>query len=400
MPAFAYRQVRDLTKEFWNKSRLLVNAMTKEIEAQSQSTLSEKSKTANGDPDASNGHTTKETAAPVLNIMSWTARATLDIIGSAGMGHDFNTIENPDNEVMNSYKRVFEPSRSARALQILQFVVPGWFLRALPVKRNGNIRESAATIRRICREIVQESRIRLSNKEKKRNVKDIVSVAIESGGFSDENLVHQMMTFLAAGHETTATAMTWAMYELCRQPKIQTRLREEVHAKLPSLNDTEFQLDGATLDKLPFLHAVCNEILRLHSPLRMTIREAAVNTSIVGQYIPKGTKVVIAPWGINTTTKLWGPDAKKFDPERWLRPGQAGTGGAVSNYAFLTFLHGPRSCIGQQFAKAEFAAMLAAVVGRFEMELDDPDLDVQIQAGLTARPKGGLLLKMRVVDGW
>lgn len=334
----------------------------------------------------------------VLNVSSWASRVTLDIIGSAGMGHDFNAIENPQNELATKYRDIFEPSGQARIMGLLSFFLPGLLLRALPVKRNDTIRQAAATIRRICRDIIHETKARM-NSEKKRTTKDIVSVAIESGAFSDEGLVHQMMTFLAAGHETTATAMTWAIYELCRQPSLQTRLREEVRANLLTLNNPEFDLSGSP-DKLPFLHAVCNEVLRTHPPVGITVREAAVNTSILGTHIPAGTKVIIAPTAINMSTHLWGPDAKSFKPERWLQPGQTNNGGATSNYALMTFLHGPRSCIGQQFAKAEFAAMLAAVVGRFEFELEDPNRDVKILAGLTARPEGGLPVKMRIVEGW
>ena len=351
----------------------------------------------------SNANHEGEGKAPVLEVTSWTARATLEIIGSAGMGHEFNAIENPNNELATRYKQVFEPTGQARILGMLGFFMPGGLIRALPVKRNDTIREAAATIKRICREIIHQTNARMTS-EKKRSTQDIVSVAIESGGFGEENLVNQMMTFLAAGHETTATATTWAIYELCHHPEYQIRLREEIRSKLPSMSSDIDLSATVTPEKLPFLHAVCNESLRFHPPVPLTIREAATNTSILGTFIPKGTKVIIPITALNTSTHLWGPDAKTFNPNRWLTSqGETktnNTGGATSAYAYLTFLHGPRSCIGQQFAKAEFAAILAGLVGRFEMELEDPERDVKIQAGLTARPKGGLPVKMRVVEGW
>ena len=83
-----------------------------------------------------------------------------------------------------------------------------------------------------------------------------------------------------------------------------------------------------------------------------------------------------------------------------MAPGKAGNGGSESNYAFMTFLHGPRSCIGQAFAKAEFAALLAAVVGRFEFELEEPERKIEIKWDITAKPKAGLGVKMKVVEGW
>ena len=101
-----------------------------------------------------------------------------------------------------------------------------------------------------------------------------------------------------------------------------------------------------------------------------------------------------------------GEDAHEFKPERWLnKDGKANAkGGADSNYAFLTFLHGPRSCIGQRFAQAEFACLLAAWVGRYEstFEEDSPISrgDFDIQGGVTSKPKDGLWCKLKEVPGW
>ena len=79
--------------------------------------------------------------------------------------------------------------------------------------------------------------------------------------------------------------------------------------------------------------------------------------------------------------------------------GNANSGGADSNYSFLTFLHGPRSCIGQTFAKGEFVCLMAAIVGRFEMEMTVSMEDLEIAGGITARPKH-LDVKLKVVEGW
>jgi cytochrome P450 len=113
----------------------------------------------------------------------------------------------------------------------------------------------------------------------------------------------------------------------------------------------------------------------------------------------------------NVDPKLWGPDAAEFKPERWLRPDQGGTsavnaanGGATTNYAFMTFLHGPRSCLGSAFAKSELACLVAAWVGRFSFELVDKSLldesNVKVTPSVVAKPNGGLNMKVRVVDGW
>jgi len=86
-------------------------------------------------------------------------------------------------------------------------------------------------------------------------------------------------------------------------------------------------------------------------------------------------------------------------PERWMGAGRANSGGAESNYAFMTFLHGPRSCIGQGFAKAEFACLLAAWVAGFETELEVEGQVLEVEGGrVTSRPKGGLRVRVTPVE--
>lgn len=371
MPAFAFRHVKDLYQVFWSKSREMTDKLAEVIKTS---------------PDGSS----------VVEIREWASRATLDIIGVAGMGQDFNALSNPESELNVTYRTIFSPGRGARLMQVMSMFLPEWLLRALPIKRNDELRNAISTIQRVSRDLIHSKRAKLEKGS--RTDVDILSVAIESGGFSDEDLVNQLMTFLAAGHETTASAMTWAVYLLCKHPEVQQRLREEIRTSLPAINDPSAQISSTDIDHLQFLNAVSNETMRLFPPVPLTMRETDHDTTIQSHFIPRGTTVIICPWAINTSKQLWGDDAREFNPDRWMGPGKANTGGADSNYAVTTFLHGPRSCIGKDFAKAEFACLMAALVGRFEMALEDPGLKVEIQGGITARPKGGLRIRLRAVD--
>ena len=253
--------------------------------------------------------------------------------------------------------------------------------------------------------MIREKKVKLANKEQLDI--DILSVALDSGHWTDEQLVDQMMTFLAAGHETTASALTWAIYMLCIHPDMQTRLRQEVRERLPPL-DGRGSITSLDIDHMPYLNAVCNEVLRYLSPVPQTVREAAHDTTILGQPVPKGTRIAIAPWATNRDPALWGPDASQFNPDRWMPKGEgdksAASGGASNNFAFLTFLHGPRSCIGQSFAKAEFACILAAWVGRFEFDLqneeDRDENNIEIKGGITARPAKGMHVRVKLGGGF
>jgi cytochrome P450 len=399
MPAFQYRHIKDLYPIFWNKSKESVEVMTAEFKANAGKQQDLEKEIVNSAVAEDQAHT---------EVNEWASRATLDIIGAAGLGQEFGAIRDPTTPLFETYNRIFKPNRQAQILGLLGIFLPTVIVRALPIKRNGEIEAASASIRQLCRKLIRAKKEKLEKKEL--TDVDILSVALESGGFTEENLVDQLMTFLAAGHETTASAMTWTIYMLCLNPDIQTRLRKEVRAHLPSPSSDK-PVTSADIDNFAYLNAVCNELLRDYPPVPMTLREAACDTSIVGQFVPKGTKVFIVPWAVNHLKELWGEDADKFNPERWMpsREGEeekknVGNGGAASNYANLTFLHGPRSCIGQAFSKAEFACLLASWVGRFEFELrDERELDEKnmvIKGGVTARPAKGMHVKVRVIDGW
>lgn len=287
-------------------------------------------------------------------------------------------------------------------LQVLAIFLPSWLTRNLPIKRNQELNAASAYIKQVCRDLIAKKRTVLA--EKGVEDVDILSVALGSGGFQDHELVNQMMTFLIAGHETTATAMVssfffshflerkrkqkgnkkeivinipikpppsqiWSLYLLCKHKSIQTTLRAEIRSRIPSLSSP---ITAAQIDSCDYLQAFCTEVLRLWPPVSLTLRVADRDTSIQGQFIPRGTTIILAPAAINTCTHLWGKDALEFRPERWLKSNKSPSGngngeegkrgGADSNYSFLTFLHGPRSCIGQKFSQYELACLLAAWV--------------------------------------
>lgn len=378
MPAFSYRHIKDLYPVFWAKSIEMALLI--------------------GDDLASRTNPEDN----VVCIGDWASRATLDIIGVAGMDHDFNSLREPDNHLAKSYQRILrEPPFIAKIMFLVGILIgmPN-LVSKLPLQSNEDTKASGEVIRSVARQMIRQKKEKIENKTANNSV-DIISVALESGTFTEDDLIDQMMTFLGAGHETTSTALQWAIYALCKHPEVQTRLREEVRTSLPSASAEDPEpLSAATLDSLPYLNAVCNEVLRYYPSVPSTIRVAARDTTLVGAPIPKGTLLLLTPNAVNHCKELWGPDADKFDPERWLGPGRANTGGATSNYALLTFIHGPRSCIGQGFAKAELACMVAALVGKYEMELQFPGKELDVRLSATVSPKDGVPVRVKILEGW
>ena len=397
MPAFAFRHIKDLYPVFWGKARECVEGIVKQIKA--DLTMSQ----APENIEKSSQSQAVSTAA--IDVRNWASRATLDIIGVAGLGHDFGAINKSDNEISRAYRNLLRPSGKAQLFQLLNTFLPNWFVARLPLRRNNEIDGSVNIIRAMCRELIRTKKEKLAKQEL--TDIDILSIALESGGFGDENLVDQLMNFLAAGHETTASTMTMAIWALCVNPDIQDRLRKEIHENLPSINSKK-DISSLEIDHLPYLNAVCNEVLRYYSPAPMTFRQAVSDNRILGHHVPKGTSIVIAPEATNKDISLWGPDALSFNPDRWMPISEgdkrAASGGATSNYAFMTFLQGPHSCIGQGFAKAEFACLLAAWIGRFHFELknkqDMDEKNVLQKGGITARPPQEFWVYAKVLEDW
>lgn len=152
---------------------------------------------------------------------------------------------------------------------------------------------------------------------------------------------------------------------------------------------------ASVLRQLPYLNGIIHETVRLYPTVPITRREAIRDTQVGSQFIPKGTDMVLSIWTTNRSPELWGADAQDFRPERWITDGRPNQdGGARSNYHFLTFLHGPRSCIGQEFAKAELRCLLAALVMSFSWELAMDEAKVLPRGVITIKPEHGMYLKL------
>lgn len=318
MPAFSHRHIKNLYPIFWEKSVALARTLEEDItQNASQSTK-------------------------VFDVADWLARATLDILGAAGLGEEFDTLHNPDNEICSAYRNVFEQKPPKGVLAMGLFLLREALTTSLRLPRNDSISGATKTLTGVARRLIARKRAKVSTEESEDDGRDIISVALSSGSFTDSMLENHLLTFLAAGHETTATSMTWALYALCLYPDVQKRLRDEVRSRLPDILDqtSVAPMTAELLDSLPYLHAVCNEVFRIYPPAGLTRRVAVKNTSILGQFILKGTEIVISPRALNASQELWGPDAGVFNPNRWLKPSQANTGGGLTNFSFMTFLHG------------------------------------------------------------
>jgi cytochrome P450 len=303
------------------------------------------------------------------------SRLTLDIVGRALFSTDLTgdaAAVGPAVEVV--LRDVIERLTSPVALATM--AVPG-----LPTAANRRTKAALATLDDVVGLLITRRRI---VSEADRPV-DLLSMLLSAGDYgngeamSDQQIRDEMMTFLIAGHETSANALSWTWYLLALHPLVARRLRDELSTVLAGRMP-----DAADLDKLDYTKAVVQEAMRLYPPVAAIERDATEDDEIGGYLIPAGTTVIISPWVSHRNPAFW-PAPEAFDPERFLgdRPAQQ------PRYTYLPFGAGPRQCIGAAFALQEATITLAALASRFRADLV-PGHPIEPQIGVTLRPKHGL----------
>jgi cytochrome P450 len=189
--------------------------------------------------------------------------------------------------------------------------------------------------------------------------------------FTDEQLGDEVATMILAGHETTATALFWALYLLALDPANQDKVAAEVKG-LP-VNA------AADLDQLKFTRAVLDETMRLYPPVFLIARAAKAADTIAGHPVKRDDVILIAPWLLHRHEKFWfSPNA--FVPQRFMPPAPP-----PDRFAYLPFGVGARICIGAHFALVEATLALAKLIGAFRIELADTKPVIPI-AVVTTQP--------------
>ncbi|KAK7046656.1 cytochrome P450 [Favolaschia claudopus] len=227
--------------------------------------------------------------------------------------------------------------------------------------------------------------------------KDLISVLVGSNSESTskmtfEEIKDQFATITVAGEDTTANTVAWSLYELARNPDLQTKLRAELDEAGPS--------DTVDYDRLPILNALLKEILRLYSTVPQTERVVAKDsvlplsepiTTISGKVITeipvkKGQHIVIAISSYHRLKSVWGEDAEEFKPSRWLDGNLPSAGTSLGPYSnLLSFLGGSRTCIGWRFSISEMQIIVSELVRKFSLAIPD-DSKVQRTFAITLVP--------------
>lgn len=193
----------------------------------------------------------------------------------------------------------------------------------------------------------------------------------------------ELVSFMVAGHETAASAMTWALWLLAGDAQAQHRAIDEVSEVL---GDRRVTVDD--LPRLPYLRAVIDEAMRLYPPVWLVTRQALESDVLGGREIPANALVIMTPYLAQRDPALWA-DAERFDPGRFLGERR---GGSADDAAYWPFGLGPRMCVGKDFAYLEATAVLASLVQRVQVSRVPGQPEPKAVPLVTLRPAGALPL--------
>jgi cytochrome P450 len=312
----------------------------------------------------------------VIDVQPEMSRVTLDVLGrtlfSDGLVHE------PD-DFAAAITRYFETAWKIDPLDVLD--LPAWLPRIGKLRARSAEKFLSAAVERL---IARRKRLLSEGNAPT----DLLTLLLEAKDpetaevLTDAEISSNIVTFIGAGHETTANALIWTLFLLSHSPEWDERLAAEA-ARVQSLPI------ASRAEHLVETRAVIEEAMRLYPPVAGMSRQASGPDDLCGRRIRKDTLVIVSQWVLHRHRLLWdAPD--RFDPSRFL----PGARESIDRFAYLPFGIGPRICIGASFALQEAVIVLATILNRFRLEPKHGH-EVRPVQHITLRPKGGLPLVLR-----
>jgi cytochrome P450/NADPH-cytochrome P450 reductase len=299
-----------------------------------------------------------------VEIIDWTTNVTFETIGRVGFGYDFNLLnsrDQPPNEFIQAMAYCLKES--------LQRNQQAKFIKHLPLEANRKFDRSIKLMRDVVEGVIAE---RKNGPDAHNMNKDMLGYMLNARdehnlGLSDENIRDQVLTFLIAGHDTTANTLAFALYELSRNPDIQAKVLQEIadnHITWDVLPNNE------QISNLKYMHQVLKEVLRMYPPVRALGKYCKADCIVPGGYkIKAGTACAIQVYSLHHNEAVY-PNHNRFDPDRWTPEEEQ----KRSRFAWLPFSNGVRGCIGMALALQEAKTVLAMLLNRFDFRYDGPDI--------------------------
>ncbi|KAJ6829581.1 putative cytochrome P450 94B3-like [Iris pallida] len=255
---------------------------------------------------------------------------------------------------------------AATAIVVGRFKTPRllWSLRRLlGLGRERALKRELAVLKDFAAKVVNEKR--RDHAIGTGGGRDLLSMVMAEGDFSDEFLRDLVLNYVLAGRDTTSSAMSWFFWLVSSRPEVGRRIvgeTESVRARHGSSAGSMFTLEE--LREMSYLHAALSEAMRLYPPVALETRDCAEGDVLPdGTEVGKGVIVMHSPYAMGRMESIWGEDCGEFRPERWLDPD--GVFQPRSPYEYPVFHGGPRMCLGKDMAYIQMKAVVASVMERF-----------------------------------
>jgi len=257
-------------------------------------------------------------------------------------------------------------------------LVPPW----VPTPSNKRYQEAIRNLETVVSRIIE-------NRRRDPGGTDVVSILLDvedehGRSMSDRQLRDEIMTFLLAGHETTALALTYTFYLLAKYPQVEKEVVEEIRGTLGEARPT-----ATDRRRLSVTERTITESMRLYPPVDNVVREAVEADRVGGYSVPAGSTIWLSQWVVHRDPR-WYPDPLAFDPSRWTGEFRD----SLPRLAYFPFGAGPRRCVGDQFALLEATLVLTTILREYHLELTR-GTDLELMSAITARPKNPVWMEVQ-----
>jgi cytochrome P450 len=304
-------------------------------------------------------------------------RLALEIVSKTLFGAE---VENDLDQIGHDMDMIVR--RFTRALSPLTLL-----LNYLPLPSNLLLKRSVRRLHGVLDRFIEERHSGASESAGQQDLLTLLLKARDSEGdhaaMTDKQLRDECMTIFAAGHETTANALTFTFLLLARNPLAAEQVHRELAGVLQGRAPTH-----ADLERLIYTRAAVAESMRLYPPAWGLARQALRDVTITGQLVPAGAVVLAAQWVVHRDPRWW-PDPEAFKLERWITPDPD-----RPRWSYFPFGGGPRQCIGEAFAWTEAILALATLAQKWRIDIPDPN-PPKLLATITLRPKHPLIAVVR-----
>ncbi|XP_061995433.1 cytochrome P450 704C1-like [Rosa rugosa] len=322
-------------------------------------------------------------------------KSTLDAIVKILLGIDLQTMSGTNNEGIR-FSNAFDDANGATLYRVADIF---WKIkRFLNIGTEAVIRKNVKVMDHFIYSLINRKieTLHKSEEDDEQPLKktDFISKLLEAKETDPKYLRDMVLSFIAAGKDTTASALSWFLYMMCKHLSIQEKIAQEVR-EATGLNNTsspeEFvdNLTEEALSKMQYLHAALNETLRLYPTVPMNARVCfSDDTWPDGHSVKKGELVILQPYSMGRMEFIWGDDAEEFRPERWLD--KNGNFQEESPFKFIAFNAGPRICLGKEYSYIQMKIFSAVLLSNYIFKLSDEKKVVKYKTMVTLHINRGL----------